>query len=95
MTYNIVDIALVLNGVKIAIEYDSWFWHGHKQKEDLKRLTVLRKNGWKTLQIKANTKLPSKKQLQKALSELAYTKATKRTIRLNDWGIGKTRFKKG
>lgn len=91
-TYICIDIAYVLNGQKIAIEYDEWFWHGHKQKKDKLKLAKLRRKGWKTLQIKAGGDIPTQKQLEKAIYTLAYTEAQQRTITLPGWSKGPTRF---
>ena len=87
-----IDIAYVLNANKIAIEYDEWYWHGHKQDQDKKRMAKLRRNGWKTLRIKASKNLPSQEQLDKAIHKLAYTDTKSATITLPNWGNSNTRF---
>jgi len=88
--YN-VDIALLVNGVQIAVEYDSWFWHAHKINEDDKRDAKLSDAGWRVLRIKTNKKLPNKNQLRTAISQILKG-ANKTEIILDDWGTGPTRF---
>jgi len=88
--YN-VDIALVVNGVQIAVEYDSWFWHAHKTDIDNERDEKLINAGWNVLRIKTNEKLPNKNKLQTAISQIVEGK-TKVDIILDDWGTGRTRF---
>jgi len=85
-----IDWAGIYNGYKIAIEYDEWFWHGHKQKEDYKRVKKLIKDGWKVLRIKARNNTPTKDQIDKALSVLTTTSKNYYIIRLKNWGKGKT-----
>ena len=86
--YFCIDIAYVLNGCKIAIEYDELYWHKNRTDKDRKRLQILRQHGWKTLQIRAHGDLPSTKQLYKAINKLAYTKSKKITITLSSWKKG-------
>lgn len=80
-----LDIALVKNNQKIAIEYDEWYWHKNRKNSDRKKLTKLRQNKWKILQIKAKNNIPTQKQLDKALHELAFTNRKKYTIKLKGW----------
>lgn len=91
-SYTCIDIAYILNTNKIAIEYDEWYWHSQKIEEDKKRLAKLRRNGWKTLHIKASSNLPTQKQLDDAIYKLAYTNSKSVTITLPRWGKGPTRF---
>lgn len=87
-----IDIALARNNNKIAIEYDEWYWHGYRIKQDRKKAKFLTKKGWKVLRIQAHNNLPTQKQLDKALHELIFTNRKRYTITLKNWGIGKTRF---
>ena len=88
--YNI-DIALLVNGIQIAVEYDSWFWHSHRLNEDKKRDEILIDAGWNILRIKTNEKLPDRNQLQTAISQILEGN-NKVEIILDDWGKGPTRF---
>lgn len=88
--FNIKSDIVLLND-KIVIEYDEWYWHGHKQKEDKVRLRKIHSLGWKTLQIKASGNLPAQKRLHKTIIDLI-NGAKSRTITLRGWGQGETRF---
>jgi len=74
---------------KIAIEYDCWFWHGHKQDYDVQRDADLIAAGWKVLHIRTHYSLPDETELQYALNELRNDKK-KTEIILDDWGKGRT-----
>jgi len=81
-----VDAALVDD--KIAVEYDSWFWHGKKQAYDMERNKYFLSLGWKMLRVKSNHLLPSQSQIETALDELkSHTDYVE--ICLEDWGIGR------
>lgn len=82
-----IDVAL-LDG-KIAIEYDSWYWHGYRQKEDAKRDKALLASGWKILHVKSNDKLPTLGQMKIALDLLRNGESITEIV-LGDWGKGPT-----
>ena len=82
---------IILGRYNIAIEYDEWYWHGHKQRDDELRLRKIQRLGWKTLRIKASRNLPTNNQLEKAIAALI-NGAKSRTITLIGWGSGNTRF---
>lgn len=81
-----IDVALL--DKMIAVEYDSWYYHGHRQDEDMVRDKVLLANGWKVLHIKSNNQLPNQEQLTSAISRLANEERVE--IVLDDWGRGQT-----
>lgn len=68
-----IDIALVYQGKKIAIEYDEWWWHKDKQNLDKKKTAALLEDGWYVLRLRVSTFVPNKKFLQKALKRLVKT----------------------
>lgn len=81
-----IDVALPKQ--KIAIEYDSWFWHSHRLDKDLKTTEALLKEGWRVLRIKSNAMIPQKGHmlcLMSSFDETGYSE-----IILPDWGEGKT-----
>lgn len=82
-----IDVALPEE--KIAVEYDCWFWHGHKQKEDIQRDECLIAAGWKILHVRANRMLPVYSELRAALDQLDGSKRRAEVI-LDDWGDGPT-----
>lgn len=87
-----LDIALVNNGQKVGIEYDEWYWHGGRQKEDAVRIQKLLESGWKIIQIKASQNLPTLEQINEALNAL--NNVNHYIIQLPNWGTRKY-FKQG
>lgn len=81
-----VDIAIP--SVKIAIEYDEWFYHGKHIDKDNTRYQKLLDNGWKVLQIKARNNLPLQQQIDKSLFDLIMTDTRQVIITLPGWGNG-------
>lgn len=77
-----IDVALP--DKKIAIEYDCWFWHGHKQEEDAHRVAELIAAGWKVLCIKTNKAILTHCQLDTAITKLDNGE-TYQEIVLDDW----------
>jgi len=87
--YNI-DVALNVDGTPIAVEYDSWHWHGDRQDQDAQRDEELRKAGWRVLRVKSNTLLPTPEQLEAAIACLLEGEDQVEIV-LDDWGKGPTR----
>lgn len=54
-----LDIALFINGIKIDVEYDGWFWHKDSGKKDATRNAILLNEGWKIIRIPGNESLPT------------------------------------
>jgi len=86
-----IDIALVTDGKRIAIEYDSWFWHAHKIEKDQRRAKALIYCGWKMLRVKSNYLIPPAEQLESAAEKLVRGQDYIEIV-LDDWGKGPTRF---
>jgi very-short-patch-repair endonuclease len=87
-----VDIALTVGDVKLAVEYDSWFWHGGQDKADRERDRQLIAKGWRVLRIKSNNLIPSLGKLKSAIRRLLAGKHFAE-ITLDDWGTGDSRFR--
>lgn len=83
-----IDVALP--DKMIAIEYDCWFWHGHKQNYDAQRDADLIAARWKVLHIKSNNQLPSKREIEKGIAQLIGGEEIIEII-LDDWEQGPTR----
>lgn len=66
----VLDCLLVIDSVKIDIEYDGWYWHKNRQEEDKRRNYFLLNRGFKILRIKSLKQLPTKEQLIKAVDNL-------------------------
>jgi len=89
-----IDVGKHLEGVKIAIEYDSWYWHGGREEEDTKRDEYLKTHGWRLIHVRSNACLPSRKHLDETIKRIA-AGATEAEIVLHDWGVGPTRLDTG
>jgi very-short-patch-repair endonuclease len=88
--YNI-DVALNVDGIAIAVEYDAWYWHAHQQERDAQRDQEMISAGWRVLRVKSNRQLPTRVQLDAAISRLLAGE-TQAEIVLDDWGVGPTKF---
>jgi very-short-patch-repair endonuclease len=81
-----VDIAITVEGVRIAIEYDSWLWHYDKLEHDKRKTRALILAGWRVLRVKSNALLPSKRQLDNAIRRLVSGESYTEIV-LKDWGV--------
>jgi Protein of unknown function (DUF559). len=69
-----LDCMLEINGVKIDVEYDGWFYHQDKNR-DFRRNCFVKSQGYKILRIKSNKNskediIPSKEQIINAIDYL-------------------------
>jgi len=85
-----IDIALTYRDTKIAIEYDSWYFHAHKLESDKSRAKMLIERGWVVLSIKGNRLAPSKEQLFNVLDEMVDCNKKSAELILADWRKGNT-----
>jgi hypothetical protein len=86
-----IDIALEVEGVAIAVEYDSWYWHAYRREQDVERDEELLAAGWHVLHIRSNSLLPTCDQLDAAIACLLAGQEQTEIV-LSDWGEGPTRF---
>ena len=84
-----IDVAVVVDGVRIAVEYDSWFFHAGKEEQDQERDYVLVEGEWRVLHIRSNTLLPQRRELDAAISFLLAGNVITEIV-LEDWGKGRT-----
>jgi very-short-patch-repair endonuclease len=84
-----IDIALFDNDLKVAIEYDCWYWHGNRIEFDKDRDAYLIQNGWKVIRIKTRNKKPSNHELHNAVEKIRNGQDYAEII-LDDWGQGNT-----
>jgi very-short-patch-repair endonuclease len=82
----IIDIAIIRNSQKIAVEYDAQYWHKGREQADYKRDKYLISKGWKILHIKSGKLLPTRKQIKKAINQLLTCKNII-NVCLDDWVI--------
>lgn len=80
------DILLVRNNIKICVEYDGWYWHKNRQKEDKKRDKYFITKGIKVLRIKASHQIPNITDVENLINQLINTNKTYEEMILSDWG---------
>jgi very-short-patch-repair endonuclease len=78
-----LDIFLLINNIKIDIEYDSWYWHNPIS--DRRRDEFLKSDGFKILRIKSSHKIPESKELFEKIEEMVDSEHKYFTIILDDW----------
>ena len=81
-----LDIALFVDGLKINVEYDGWYWHKDSLDRDLKRDKYMQENGWEVLRVKGNRKIPKTKELLDSVKKIVNSKLNYYEIILEDWG---------
>ena len=64
---------IIVNGIKIDVEYDGIFWHKDKEDYDRRRNYFVISNGYKILRIKAKHKIPSEQELKYYINKLVNT----------------------
>lgn len=67
------DCLLIVNDIKIDVEYDGWYWHKDKQEEDKRRNYFLTKKGFKVLRIRSLEEIPTISQIKEAVNILVKT----------------------
>jgi very-short-patch-repair endonuclease len=84
-----IDIVIEIGGVRVAIEFDSWYWHAGREEEDVRRARILLDAGWRVLRIRTCGSLPTREQLKTALDRLVTLEAYV-VLTLPGWGKGDT-----
>ena len=84
----VIDVTKCIDGIKIAIEYDTWFFHGPLNATDLRKDRAMLAAGWRVLRVRTNAKLPSQAQLEDALKRIVSGELWV-DIELDDWGTGR------
>ena len=79
-----LDCFIEIDGVKIDVEYDGWFWHKDKQR-DFARDKALLKLGYKTLRIKGGHNIPTIEQLKEKIEILTHTERYFEQIFLDEY----------
>ena len=77
-----LDCLVVVNDIRIDVEYDGEFWHQDKQK-DRKRDEFLKSLGYKILRIKSAHNIPSIEELKNAIDILVTTNKKYTEIQLS------------
>lgn len=87
-----IDVALKIDGVTIAVEYDSCYWHLNRDEYDTQKDALLVEAGWRILRIKSNTQLPSREEIDVALGRLLSGEQQVEIV-LDDWHKEKARHR--
>ncbi len=82
-----IDVATEVRGIRIAVEYDSWYCHAFSAEKDALRDQALLTDGWRVLRIRSNGLLPSKERVEDAISQLLAGELWLDIV-LKDWGTG-------
>lgn len=85
-----IDVAIERDGVRIAAEYDAWYFHGGQGEKDESRDRDLAAQGWHVLRIRSAYTLPSLEELEAAVSRLVAGEE-RVVLTLPDWGVGPAR----
>jgi very-short-patch-repair endonuclease len=87
-----IDVAVQREGVRIAVEYDSWYFHGHPDRQvyDEARDQALIACGWRVLRIRSAYALPSADDLDAAIGWLLAGER-RVVITTREWGVGPCR----
>jgi very-short-patch-repair endonuclease len=85
-----IDVTKQIDGIKIAVEYDSWYYHGGTGARDARKDAILLADEWRVLRIRSNKLLPSREQVNEALARLVGGERWVDIV-LDDWGKGPTR----
>jgi len=86
-----VDLAIVSGGPRVAIEYDSWYWHAGCEAKDRARDRELMAAGWRVLRIRSSGHVPSAQELRRMIVELRKSPIAVRVHTAKDWGVGPCR----
>jgi very-short-patch-repair endonuclease len=84
-----IDIVLRKEGVKIAIEYDIWFYHSAYNERDRRKDEALLHDDWRILRVRTADSLPTQLQLNEAIARLMEGELYSDIV-LDDWGVGPT-----
>lgn len=68
-----LDCMVIVNGIKIDVEYDGQYWHKNTGKRDYQRDWFVRNKGYKILRIKGNAKIPADEDIKEAINYLTMT----------------------
>ena len=79
-----LDCMTIINGIKIDIEYDGWYWHKDREKQDRNRDYFVESNGYKVLRFLAYAdRLPTEEELTTAIKQLTTTNKKHLKVELN------------
>jgi hypothetical protein len=82
-----IDVTKQVAGIRIAFEYDTWFYHSANLERDRRKDQALLNDGWRIVRIRTERLLPTQTQLDEAVAALLAGELYV-DIELADWGIG-------
>ena len=69
----LLDCFVEVNGIKIDIEYDGWYFHEKTQQKDMRRDYFVKSKGYKILRIISNNGIPQEKEIEEKINILLNT----------------------
>ncbi len=67
-----LDCVVVVDGIKIDVEFDGWYWHQDAQR-DRRRDEYVKSRGYKILRIVGSHEIPTREQIEKKVAFLTTT----------------------
>jgi len=83
----VIDVTVKIGDIKVAVEYDTWFYHGPENRRDFSKDQALLADGWRILRVRTNNQVPTKTELDDALRRLVDGELWLDIV-LDDWGVG-------
>lgn len=81
-----LDCMTVIEGIKIDVEYDGWYWHKDTKEKDKRRDYYVKSKGYKVLRIVAyEDRLPTKEELVQGINFLLNSDKKFNRIELNKY----------
>lgn len=81
-----LDCMTVIEGIKIDVEYDGWYWHKDTKEKDKRRDYYVKSKGYKVLRILAyEDRLPTKEELVQSIDFLLNFDKKFKRIELNKY----------
>ena len=82
-----IDVTKRIGNIKIAFEYDTWYFHSANLVRDRRKNQALLNDGWRIVRVLTEKLLPTQTQLDEAIALLLGGEMCV-DIELVDWGIG-------
>lgn len=90
-----LDIEIEIdNNIKIDLEYDGWYWHHLRGKQDYARDVITKSLGYRIIRVQAGRLLPTKEQLQDCINYVLQDGHSFSKITLQDWIDLEEKFQK-
>lgn len=81
-----LDCMTIINGIKIDVEYDGWYWHKDTKIKDTRRDNYVKSQGYKVLRIVAyEDRLPNVNELVESINVLLNSDKSFYRIELNKY----------